>query len=171
LLKEVKMDADNEPNLEGLKKLERAMRRLEKERVFVPGTVDEEMLGAVRQHFARVESPETESTKQADVFVRFDTGKRFKGRRVRRWQRWLPLAASIAIAAMTLHFARMGRTALGDVNRDGVVDVVDAFALAERVASGERVLRGWDVNRDGRVDAGDSNEIMARIVDLERSGS
>jgi hypothetical protein len=51
------------------------------------------------------------------------------------------------------------------------VNVVDALALAERVAKGGRTSRTWDLNRDGRVDAADSNEIMARVVDLERSGS
>ena len=169
------MDAENEPNLERLKKLEGAMRRLEKERVFVPGEVDEAVLDAVRERFARVGVKDVDAEVRTlapnEILFPAKAVARKGPKRVRRWQNWLPLAASIAIAAIMVEFARQGRIAQGDVNRDGVVDVVDAFALAERVASGGRTSRRWDVNGDGRVDAGDSNEILARVVDLERSGS
>jgi hypothetical protein len=168
------MDADKEPNLEGLKKLEGAMRRLERERVFVPGQVDEAVLGAVSEHFARQRDQEPEDVIAKDVDFTFESRRKGRNRprqKVRPWQKWLPLAASIVIAAMMLEFARQGRVAPGDVNRDGVVDVLDAYALAARVASGGPTSRSWDLNDDGQVDAGDSNEIMARAVDLERSGS
>jgi hypothetical protein len=165
------MDAEHEPNLEGLKKLEEGMRRLEKERVLVPGKLDDDLLGAVRQHFVNEGIAEIRPVAENEILF---PAKHAKGKRRKsggNWQKWLPLAASIAIAAIMVEFARQGRIAQGDVNRDGVVDVVDAFALAERVASGERTSRRWDVNGDGKVDAGDSNAILERVVDLERSRS
>lgn len=169
------MDAENEPKPEGLEKLGGALRRLEKDRVFVPGTVDEKVLGAVREHFAAEQvgggGPLAEPIAPNEVLFPSKPGFSSRQRKARQWQKWLPLAASIAIAAIMFEFARQGRIRPGDVNRDGVVDVVDALALAERVASGGRTSRTWDLNRDGRVDAADSNEIMARVVDLERSGS
>jgi hypothetical protein len=192
----MKMDATNQPNDEEMKKLQAALRRLEKERVFVPGDVDEAILARVREHFGQEKAGQAEegaevieeigaagvidATPRDDArppaaIVIGDSGlfrkKPVKVRRpVRRWQRWLPLAASIAIAAVMVQFARMGRLAPGDVNADGRVDVIDALVLAERVRSGE-TRRGWDLNGDRVVDARDSEEIMARAVDLERSGS
>lgn len=169
------MDAQNEPNLEGLEKLEAELRRLEKDDLFVPGTVDEKVLGAVREHFAAEQleeaGPVVKPLAPGDVLFPSKHTVNLRLKRARQWHKWLPLAASIVIAAIMFEFARQGRIRPGDVNRDGVVDVVDAFALAERVASGGRTSRTWDLNRDGRVDAADSNEIMARVVDLERSGS
>jgi hypothetical protein len=167
----MKMDGDDELKSEELKKLGEALRRLEKERVFVPGKVDEAVLGAVAKHFADRRAEEVGITvKEEVVRFGFDRKKPSRVRRVRRWQRWLPLAASIAIAATMVQFARMGQIAPGDVNADGRVDVIDAMVLAQRVQSGE-TRRRWDVNGDRVVDTRDSEEIIARAVDLERGGS
>ncbi|MGZ8900640.1 MAG: dockerin type I repeat-containing protein [Limisphaerales bacterium] len=188
------LDGDDEPKSKELKKLEAALRELEKGRVFVPEQVDQKIVAEIQNHFrqekaeasgeeiARVDrnakglegigSEDGKLMEASDVL--FWT-KRVKGkRRPKRWQGWmqkaLPLAASIIIAAVMIQFARMGRTVAGDVNADGTVDVVDALLLAERVRGGQTARR-WDVNGDRVVDARDSEEIMARVVDLERSGS
>jgi hypothetical protein len=179
----MKMDGNDELNGEELKKLGEALRRLEKERVFVPGTVDEGVLARVKEHFGQEKAgEETEvlgdhAQTPPPAAVLGDSGL-FRKKRVavkvrrpaKRWQRWMPLAASIAIAAVMVQFARVGRVAAGDVNADGRVDVIDAMLLARRVQSGE-TRRRWDVNGDRVVDGRDSEEIMARVVDLERSGS
>ena len=174
------MKMQDEPNNEELKKLGEALRRLEKERVFVPGKVDEAVLARVKKHFGQEKAGQTavgaeviEETGAAGVIgdSALFRKKPVKVRRpVRRWQKWLPLAASVAIAAVMVQFARVGRLVPGDVNADGRVDVIDALVLAERVRSGE-TRRRWDVNGDRMVDGRDSEEIMARAVDLERSGS
>jgi hypothetical protein len=176
----MKMDGNDELKGEELKKLGEALRRLEKERVFVPGKVDEAVLAHVREHFGQEKAEEAavgaeliKETGTASVIgdSAFFRKKPVKVRRpVKRWQRWLPLAASIAIAAVMVQFARVGRIAKGDVNADGRVDVIDAMVLAQRVQSGE-TRRRWDVNGDRVVDARDSEEIIARAVDLERGGS
>jgi hypothetical protein len=200
----MKMEPNDEPNDREPKKLGEALRRLERERVFVPSKVDEAVLAQVREQFRQkkpeqtgvgldggkaevigVEAKAPDDARHIDepeagslaTSVIGDSGLFRKKRaevKVRRpmkpWQKWLPLAASIAIAAVMVQFARVGRLVPGDVNADGRVDVIDAMVLAQRVQSGE-TQRRWDVNGDRVVDARDAEEIMARAVDLERSGS
>lgn len=168
------MERPNDPDFAEPKKLGEALRALEKERVFVPARVDETVLGEARKHLGQKEELAGEPRGIAwESEISFRTAGR-KPRvhpRVRRWHRWLPLAASIAIAGIILFFSRASRIVAGDVNRDGAVDVIDAMLLAQRVRSGEPTASAWDLNGDGRVDAGDSEEILARAVDLERGGS
>ena len=173
----MKMDQENQPKSEELKKLETALRGLGKERVFVPAQVDKKVLAEIQRHFGH-KKEETEFERcegqptAANVVFERKRPKSVIRRRPKSWwmQKILPLAASISIAAVMIQFARLGRTTAGDVNADGKVDVVDALVLAERLQAGETARR-WDVNGDRIVDARDSEEILARAVDLERNGS
>ena len=96
------MDAENEPKPEELNKLEGALRRLEKDRVFVPGTVDEKVLGAIREHFAAEQvgepGPLAEPIAPNEVLFPSKHVVNPRQKRAREWYKWLPLAASIAIA-------------------------------------------------------------------------
>jgi hypothetical protein len=200
----MKMEPNDEPNDREPKKLGEALRRLERERVFVPSKVDEAVLAQVREQFRQKKAEQTgiglEAGKEEVIGLEAkapDDGRHideheagsvatsvigdyglFRKKRVevkvrrpmKPWQKWLPLAASIAIAAVMVQFARVGRLVPGDVNADGRVDVIDAMVLAQRVQSGE-TQRRWDVNGDRVVDGRDAEEILARAVDLERSGS
>src|SRR6185369_1280179 len=56
-----------------------------------------------------------------------------------------------------------------DINRDGRVDVLDAFALARRIETGGTLDPRWDINGDGRVDRADVNVIAARAVNLAQA--
>jgi hypothetical protein len=152
---------NDEPN--NNPKLGEAMRGLEKEGIFVPASKDEEVLGEIRKHFGEV-GPEI---KVEEAGVVFGTPKIRRVRRPKAWYRWLPLAASVGIAGLILYFSMPNKRERADVNRDGAVDVIDALVLAEQVRDG----KGQDVNGDGKVDERDAGEIVARVVDLERSGS
>ena len=168
------MDEPNQPNFEEPQKLREALRRLEKERLFVPGTVDDAVARAAREHFGQKkdeEAGESGAGRVEDLVFHTKQKPVRIHSRVRRWHKWLPLAASITIATVSLFFARAERVVAGDMNRDGALDVIDAMLLAERLQRGERLARNADVNRDGKVDARDSEEILVRVVDLERSGS
>src|SRR5688572_26783962 len=167
----MKMDDQNDPQLPKLPKLEGALRDLARERLFVPPEVDQKVLEAIRKNFGQKEAEVPLQFNASDVFFHSKRAPSKLRIRQRRWQRWLPLAASIVIAATMFYFASLGRTLAADVNRDGAVDVLDALVLADRVRSGEAKSRRWDLNGDGKVDARDSEEILARVVDLERSGS
>ena len=165
----MKMDEQDDPNVP---KLESALRGLARERLFVPPEIDQKVVAAIQQNFGQKETEiETGQLDVSDVLFRSKRAPSKLPIRMKPWQRWLPLAASIVIAATMLYFASLGRTLAGDVNRDGAVDVIDALLLADRVRSGEAKSRSWDLNSDGKVDARDSEEILARIVDLERSSS
>jgi predicted anti-sigma-YlaC factor YlaD len=55
-----------------------------------------------------------------------------------------------------------------DLNRDGGVDILDAFWLARTLES-ESVRRPeWDLNGDGEVDAADTDHLAAAAVSLGR---
>ena len=165
----MKMDEQDDPNVP---KLESALRGLARERLFVPPEIDQKVVAAIQQNFGQKETEvQTGQIDVSDVLFRSKRAPSKLPTRMNPWQRWLPLAASIVIAATMLYFASLGRTLAGDVNRDGAVDVIDALLLADRVRSGEAKSRSWDLNSDGKVDARDSEEILARIVDLERSSS
>jgi len=56
-----------------------------------------------------------------------------------------------------------------DLNRDGRVDIVDAYLIARSLERG-RSERAWDENRDGKVDRGDVDRIAFASVSLRRGG-
>ena len=55
----------------------------------------------------------------------------------------------------------------GDLNADGVVDIVDAYLLDRRLASAPA---GGDVTGDGRVDATDLVRLIEIVVSVGSSG-
>jgi len=86
-----------------------------------------------------------------------------------RGRGWRPLAAAAAIliglgavwVAVTIHRARSGV-----VDRNRRVDIVDAYALAVRLRSGQKLDLIYDVNGDGKVDERDVEEIARRSVSI-----
>jgi hypothetical protein len=55
-----------------------------------------------------------------------------------------------------------------DLNRDGRVDILDAFALSRQLRDGKASSTGLDLNGDGVVDERDAEVIAARAVRLEK---
>jgi hypothetical protein len=55
-----------------------------------------------------------------------------------------------------------------DVDGNGRVDILDAFALARHVEAGEQVRSQWDVTGDGAVNREDVDRIALAAVDLRR---
>ena len=80
--------------------------------------------------------------------------------------RWLPLmpwavaAGTALLVALLAYRFTPGGTVPGhssafareDLNRDGQVDILDAFVLAKLLKSGARPASGLDINGDGVVD-------------------
>jgi hypothetical protein len=62
------------------------------------------------------------------------------------------------------------RYSRGDVNHDGQVDILDAFALARELKAGAHPSRQLDINGDGVVDERDVATLAARAVSLEKGG-
>ena len=55
---------------------------------------------------------------------------------------------------------------LEDVDRNGRVDILDAFALARQLEAGSGRQPNWDINGDGIVDARDVDAIAMKAVAL-----
>src|SRR5206468_7646984 len=141
-----------EASLQAPEKLVEALNHLQKERIFVPPTVDHAVLRGAREHLRRLEGPQS------------------------GWKPWLSWAAMAACLALAVwlgeRFSNPTRArafAREDINRDGHVDVLDAFALARQIETGGTLDPRWDINGDGRVDRADVNAIAARAVDLAQA--
>lgn len=143
--------------LEAPAKLVSALRRLPQEPVFIPRTKDEAILRAARKQLGHPASSRM------------------------TWFRLMPWAA--AAAAIVLLAAIPGLFmppasrplsesvfARGDLNRDGHVDILDAFTLARQLKQGGTRNLQFDLNGDGVVDERDVATLAARAVKLERGG-
>lgn len=93
--------------------------------------------------------------------------------RPRLVRRWAPLAAAAAVVAALAAWRWLATRpdehaspfAAADVDRNGTVDVLDAFAIARGLERGGAELPSeWDVDRDGRVDARDVEIAMDEAV-------
>lgn len=131
-------------------KLERALQELGKDELFIPPQIDGKVRQAVEAHFAKT------------------------GRTIPIWHRWVAVAAVLTVLLTGLIF-QFGRwkeagsiTVAGgrDINRDGVVDVLDAIVLGRGVPA----EAGGDLNGDGRTDAEDAIELLRELVRLEGGG-
>ena len=115
----------------------------------IASRMDDAILAAAREHLAHV-TP---------------------GRRMVQFPRWLAAAAVVALAAvlasLLLSVRRSPVMAREDINRDGRVDVLDAFALARRLQQGVTTDRLFDINGDGVVDQKDLDAITTRAVKLD----
>jgi hypothetical protein len=91
---------------------------------------------------------------------------------------WVAAAAAIVLLVAIPQFAkrsppapaRNSAFARWDLNRDGRVDILDAFALARQLKQGQARNLQLDVNGDGVVDDRDVAAIAARAVRLEGGG-
>ena len=55
----------------------------------------------------------------------------------------------------------------GDINRDGQLDILDAYLLQRRIETAAKIEAQWDLTRDGRVDQHDVQAIAAQSVKLD----
>ena len=80
---------------------------------------------------------------------------------------WRPVAAAAAAALLVgaVAWFALRPSVPGDVDRSGRVDIVDAYALAVRIRSGQ-LDAAYDLNGDGKVDDQDVEEVARRSVAL-----
>ena len=55
-----------------------------------------------------------------------------------------------------------------DIDRNGRVDILDAFKLARHVEFSERTEKEWDINGDGLVDRNDVDLVALSAVQLDK---
>ena len=157
----MQMPDHNQPHpdeaLEAPPRLVAALQRLSQEAVFIPPTADEAVLWAARRHLER---------------------PRQVGWGWFRFLPWVAAAATVVlILALPLCFkqrapgpSRDPTLARGDLNHDGRVDVLDAFALARQLKQGKGKDLQLDLNGDGVVDERDVETLAARAVKLDQGG-
>jgi hypothetical protein len=122
-------------------------------RVFVPPAMDAAVLRAAQQHFA----------KPPPAFPSF----------LRPWLLWPTVAtACLALAGLAFFATRSPQPqfAREDINRDGRVDILDAFQLARKIQSGATPAPSADLNNDGIVDRRDAEIIAMHAVKLKKGG-
>ena len=134
-------------------RLVRGLQRLQNKPLFVPGAIDETILRRARQQFSK-------ATKK-------------------KW-RWPILIPSFGLAAAILLALALwsrphtqtptGQFAREDVNHDGKVDILDAFALARQLNDRAKGPSAVDMNGDGVLDERDVELIAAQAVSLGRGG-
>lgn len=145
-------EADDET--EASPKLVAALKRITLQPLFVPPSVDASVLKAARQHLARRE--------------------RRRGRGLNPWLLWPAFASACVVLALLAHtLTKPDRAdfAREDLNRDGRVDILDAFHLARELQASPPPSTTLDLNGDGVVDRRDAEIIAALAVKLEKGGA
>jgi|TARA_B100001971_G_scaffold210115_1_gene234941 hypothetical protein len=157
-------------------KLVADLKGLHKEHIFVPPKVDESILDAAREHLGDTSGKSAEQEPMRQPWI----------------LQWAPWASAAACLMLILFLTFPGgkqnssltsdaaprqpfpspaivatKISPKDINRDGQVDILDAFALANRLEDGEAHQDQWDMNGDGQVDQADVDEISAVAVKLE----
>lgn len=145
------MDSHDEPKLSAPPKLVDALSRVSDKVVFVPPAVDEAIIRAAHRHLQP---------------------------RRRIWLRWPRLLPATAVTLLLFGwalwiiqpFSSRPAKLLGDVNGDGQIDILDAFALARCVKTSPSACLQFDMNGDGVIDRSDIELLASRAVRLERPG-
>jgi len=169
----------NDPILDAPEKLRAALARSQSRRVIVPTAVDDAVLRAAREQLAKPAfgvppsggpaEPRKRGTPNFIEELLAGLASLFGGRR------FAPLTAVVAtiVAAgvlvwLTVHPRAAVRPE--DLNADGRVDMLDAFALARELQQGSTPRPQLDLNGDGVVDNRDVQVLAARAVRLEQGG-
>jgi hypothetical protein len=150
-------DHNDERDAEALRapaKLISALSRFPRQRIFVPRTIDDAVLREARRHLNKAERPGFS------------------------WRRLMPRLAAVAVVVLLLAFVFARHNsgfgsrvfAREDLNHDGRVDILDAFALARQLKLGPASGVGQDINGDGVVDERDVETIAAQAVRLGKGG-
>ena len=120
----------------------------ERTTVLVPPAVDEAVLSRARERFAEI--------------------RRRRSRAKAVW--WMSAAACfVALALLASSLIKAPHFERADVDRNGRVDILDAFALARRIQEG--TAAGFDLNRDGVVDKRDVDFVAAQAVRLRKESA
>ena len=157
-------------------KLRAALSRLNARKIVVPPKVDDVVLQAAHGRLAGVfkeahVDQQVSSTKPGSNWAEFCAGL-LEFFAVRRWAAWGGVAVTmIAVGALVWLGGRTSLTARPeDLNGDGVVDMLDAFALARELQHDPASHPQFDLNGDGVVDERDVQALAARAVSLETGG-
>jgi len=171
----------NDPNLDAPENLRAALMRSQARRVVVPPAVDDAVLRVAREKLTGLSgelgeprkrgaaSREEEAAGKSTSFgiatllrLVFDTAA------LRGMAAVTAIVAAGVLLWLTVHPRAVVRPE--DLNADGQVDMLDAFALARELQQGRTPRPQLDLNGDGVVDERDVEVLAARAVSLEPGG-
>lgn len=129
--------------------LARALRELDAPPGMVPTDVDARVLASARRRMAwrrrfawRVAAVGALAAAVVIVFLLPEIEARFRPE---------PVAPPVVVA-------------IGDIDGNGRIDILDALHLARRIEASVASRPEWDVNEDGAVDRADVDEVAMRAV-------
>ena len=140
-------------------KLSADLNALFEPQVGVPPEMDRAVLDRAHKHFAPLQSS--------------------KGKRWRiHWAWRIAAAAAVIIFAFSLDLTKQPGLKTGsltlskaqavDIDRNGRVDILDAFKLAKNIESAGNTETKWDFNGDGLIDRSDVDTVALAAVRLEK---
>ncbi|KPK37680.1 MAG: hypothetical protein AMJ65_14055 [Phycisphaerae bacterium SG8_4] len=152
---------DEDLDLEASEKVSADLSTLFKPQLSVPPEVDRAILERAGTHFA---------------------GRGFakSGRRRFRWVSLWKVAAAAAVVilafslnltnkpAPTVYYADLAKVGAVDFDRNGRVDILDAFKLARQIELASNAGTNLDINGDGLVNRGDVDVVALAAVSLDK---
>lgn len=129
-----------------------------KQQFSIPPEVDRAVMDKAHQHF---------------------TQKHWSHRILRHISIWrIAAAAAVIIFAFSLNLTQkpgpttsqslLGEARAVDIDRNGRVDILDAFKLARHVESAGHTEKKWDINGDGLVNSNDVDLVASAAVRLDK---
>ena len=150
---------DEDLDLRVPSKLSADLNALFEPKVGVPPEVDRAVMDRAHKHLIPLQS-----------------GKR---RRLRiHWGWRIAAAAAVIILAFSLDLTKqpdpatdsltLSKAQAVDIDRNGRVDILDAFKLARHIESASRTETEWDFNGDGLIDHSDVDMVALAAVRLDK---
>jgi hypothetical protein len=142
---------------------------------------DPNQFDALRTALLDLQGPGPAVPRELDDAILSDARRSFAARR-RKWVRVQRIGAGLAAAALLAIAIRvlipganspvrpLQRPQLAqaaDINRDGHIDILDAFIVARHIARHDPLDPAWDLNGDGVVDQKDVDLIAHLAVRVE----
>ena len=131
--------------------------------------------------------PQLSVPPEVDRAILDRAGRHFAGRKftsvARRRFRWVGLwkgAAAVAVVIFafslnltnkpepTVHYANLAKAGVVDFDRNGRVDILDAFKLARQIELASNTGTDLDINGDGLVNRDDVDVVALAAVSLEK---
>ena len=150
---------DEDMDLRISSKLSTDLKALFEPQVGISPEVDRAVMDRANKYFAALESG--------------------KVRRLRiNWAWRIAAAAAVVIFAFSLDLTKqtgpatdsfsLTKTQAVDIDRNGRVDILDAFKLARHIESADRTETEWDFNGDGLIDRSDVDMVAYAAVRLDK---
>ncbi|MBN2592979.1 MAG: hypothetical protein JXA81_05675 [Sedimentisphaerales bacterium] len=150
---------DEDMDLKITSKLSADLNALFEPQVGIPPEVDHAVMDRANKHFAPLQSGKT--------------------RRLRiHWGWRIAAAAAVIIFAFSLNLTKqpdqttdsltLSKTQAIDIDRNGRVDILDAFKLAKQIETAGRTETEWDLNGDGLIDRSDVDMVAFAAVRLHK---